>query len=316
MITDIQSITCTRKVVKANKLIEMPYPRNLQAIKATALCIALVNSTDISFRESYSLSFRQVAYFLGITKSHNYKAQIERAFIEANKPTYRLSKNVIAKLWASINFRDDGYIDFEFSRHLKKYLINLKKNFTEYQLYNILVLNSKHSARIYEVLKMWRHRKTAPVVTLDDLREMLAIRGYARYTDFKRYVLEPARNDLYSYTDIGFNYQEIKGRTGKAIRAVRFSIYDVKTVQDHDIQQRFKALRELQELFTSRQDAAAMPLNSPNTKAYDNAYFNFINNRHNYPPGFTFEQHCSDNGLQIVAHGRGKHLTAQASLPI
>lgn len=316
MTIDIQSITCTRKVVKANKLVEMPYPKNLQAIKATALCIALINSTEENFRDYYALSFRQVAYFLGITRSHNYKQQIERAFLEANKPTYRLSKTVVAKLWASINFRDDGYIEFEFSKRLKKYLVALKKNFTEYQLYNILVLNSKHSARLYEIMKMYRHRKTAPVVKVEELREMLSVKGYKKWNDFKRYILEPARNDLYNLTDIGFNFEELKGRSGKGIKAVRFLIYDTKTVQQQEIKQRFRALRELQQSFSSREKKHVRPLNSSNSAAYDQAFTNFSNNRHLYPDGLSFEEHCQDNGLTIVQHGKGKHLTAQGALPL
>lgn len=84
----------------------------------------------------------------------------------------------------------------------------LKGNFTQYYLENVLKLSSKYAIRIYEwcVLKRRADRTSAalPLVSLKDFREFLDLdkNTYKVFSNFNARVLKPAEKDINENTDI------------------------------------------------------------------------------------------------------------------
>ncbi|MCR2042680.1 replication initiation protein [Anaerosalibacter massiliensis] len=114
------------------------------------------------------------------------------------------------------------YID----KDLIPYILDLKKNFTRYQIENILQLRSSYSVRIYELLKQYESIEERKI-NIKDLREYLGIEEeYERFYDFERSVLKVSKKEINKFTDIKINYEKIK--KGRKIIAIKFTIQPVQ----------------------------------------------------------------------------------------
>lgn len=99
-----------------------------------------------------------------------------------------------------------GYIEAKFNDDMRPFLLQLKRRFTQYSLMSFMQLSSQHSMRIYELLKM-RQGLRYLRISVEELREILCCEHtYKRFTDFRRWVLDNAREELKEKADIYFNY--------------------------------------------------------------------------------------------------------------
>ena len=122
-----------------------------------------------------------------------------------------------------------GEVDIVLSESLRPYLLDIKGNFTKYELINILVLHSKYSVRLYEIFKsyLWLHKWK---VGLTEFRELINIESkYEDYTEFKRNVIQPSIKEINKYTDLQIDFKSIK--KGRSIDKLCFSITEKKGVQ-------------------------------------------------------------------------------------
>lgn len=120
----------------------------------------------------------------------------------------------------------NAYIELKFNEDLKPHLLDLKKQFSKYELRYIIHLQSAHAIRIYEILKSHQYQKTIDL-DVDYLKVILEVaEKYKLYGDFKRKIIDKAQADLAQFCDIAFSYQEIK--SGKKVVTLRFSIFENK----------------------------------------------------------------------------------------
>ena len=104
----------------------------------------------------------------------------------------------------------NAYIEFKFNDDLKPHLLELKRRFAKYDLHNIVGLQSTHSIRMFEILKSYEYQGEVKL-EVEYLKTVLELGDkYKLYADFRRYVIDKAREDLEKYCDISFDYREIK----------------------------------------------------------------------------------------------------------
>jgi plasmid replication initiation protein len=104
----------------------------------------------------------------------------------------------------------NAYIEFKFNDDLKPHLLELKRRFAKYDLHNIVGLQSTHSIRMFEILKSYEYQGEVKL-EVEYLKTVLELGDkYKLYADFRRYVIDKAREDLDKYCDISFDYREIK----------------------------------------------------------------------------------------------------------
>ena len=118
--------------------------------------------------------------------------------------------------------KGNGVIKLQLSNHLKPYLLELKQNFTKYELINVLSLRSKYSIRLYELLKsyLWQGGWK---VSVKEIRELLETEGkYKEFKDFRKRVLNPAIEEINGYTDLQIKMTTLK--SGKTISHLHFKI--------------------------------------------------------------------------------------------
>ena len=118
--------------------------------------------------------------------------------------------------------KGNGIITLGLSKHLTPYLIELKRDFTRYELINILTLKSKYSIRLYELLKsyLWQGGWQ---VQVKELREILEVNNkYPEFKDFKKKVLQPTIEEINKYTDLQVEMQTLK--TSRSVTHLYFKI--------------------------------------------------------------------------------------------
>lgn len=118
----------------------------------------------------------------------------------------------------------NAYIELKFNEDLRPHLLDLKKQFSKYELRYIVHLQSAHAIRIYEILKSHQYQNTIDL-DVDYLKVILEVsEKYKLYGDFKRKIIDKAQGDLAQFCDLGFSYSELK--VGKKVVTLRFTIFE------------------------------------------------------------------------------------------
>jgi hypothetical protein len=119
-----------------------------------------------------------------------------------------------------MNHANDELV-LEVSGRLKPFLLQLRGNYTTYELQNIPRLKSTYSIRLYELLSQYRliGKRT---FELRDLMNKIGC-SYAAYGHFKHRVLSKSQKDLEEKTDLRFDFEEEKD--GRKVVGVIFYIY-------------------------------------------------------------------------------------------
>ena len=112
------------------------------------------------------------------------------------------------------------------------YLLQLKNNFTQYELQNVLLMKSKYSVRLYEILKSqsYKNKVRIPLVAL---KQLLNTAEYKVYQNFKVRVIQPAINEINALTDL--NIEVIPIKENKTIIALDFIIEEKTLVEKYEI---------------------------------------------------------------------------------
>lgn len=216
-------------VIKSNALVEASYRLSSIEQKIILTLATKIKKEDKEFREYY-FNLRSMANFLGLNSNSDYDYLRE------------VTKNLLSKVieiktedallqthWLeSVKYFDNNStVELRFNPELKPFLLQLKKNFTKYQLKYAIQLKSKFSIRIYELLKQYEGIGSR-LLCLEDLRKYLGIRAdeYSLYSNFKNKVLKVAQKELNAKTDISFDFLEIK--TGRKVTELKLIIVTSK----------------------------------------------------------------------------------------
>ena len=134
--------------------------------------------------------------------------------------------------WIQRAIIDDnlGEMQIRFDELLEPYLFDLKKNFTQYEFYNILAMKSQYSIRLYEILRSYEY-KHGVEFEINNLKEQLAATHYDKYKDFRCRVLDVAIKEILDFSDINVTYEAIKERN-KYSRII-FTVYRKKDLDEN-----------------------------------------------------------------------------------
>lgn len=123
-------------------------------------------------------------------------------------------------------FPKQGRLDLQIHPEMKKYFLQLKRNFTPLPIQEIMKCSSVYGQRFYELL--YRFRDTGWWnVSVDKLRQILKLENkYANFSHFRKYVLRQAQRDL-ANTNLSFSWNEIKAKGSRRIERLEFHV-DIK----------------------------------------------------------------------------------------
>jgi plasmid replication initiation protein len=115
-----------------------------------------------------------------------------------------------------------GVIEVKLDDDLMPYLLQLKNNYTSYALKYILAMDSQYSIRLYEILRSLEYRNCKHTFEVEHLKRLLDAENYARYPDFKRWVLDAAMREINELSDIAVDYLPIK--EGRKTAKIEFTV--------------------------------------------------------------------------------------------
>lgn len=227
------------KIDKSYKLITARYKLSTVEQKLVLSIISLIRPTDSDFM-NYQIPISQFD-FLADNNNHQrlkkYCKDIMSKPLEVNDN----GEWVLFNWFSHIRYKKE-MLECSVSPELKPYLLELQENFKSYDLKYILEMQSEYSIRIYELLK--KSEKMGYLeIDLEELQDLLQVpESFKRYDNFKRKVLQVTSIEIAKYSDIYFDFQEIK--KGKKVATLKFIINKNKQnlIADEDYQ--FKKFRE------------------------------------------------------------------------
>ena len=232
-------------VTKDNRLIQKAsYDLTMQQQKFLLYAISLIKPTDEKGKRYY-VSIPEMCRICGIDNTRgNYQAiyktveKIKKNGAFYFKPTGSTKRMYIDWI-VSVEFEETDTtqdiekaipraVSFCFDNRLEPYLFDLYKNFTAFELQNILPMKSAFSVRLYEILHSFSNvgEKT---FTLDELCDLLSVKKYERFNNFNRRVIQKALTEINCYTDLQVEDEQI--RSGHQVTAVKFIITRKNTVK-------------------------------------------------------------------------------------
>lgn len=214
-------------VKKSNALINASYTISLAEQRMILLAIATAGGkADVPLRVGAAAYAEQFQ----INRSTAYEALreasaslFERRFT-FQEETEKGLKTTVSRWVSHVSYAEGGgYVELMFSPHVQPLLCELERKFTHYALEQISGLSSAYAVRLYELLISWRSTGRTPVIERAEFRQRLGVEEgeYPRMTDFKRWVLDAAIDQINANTDITASYEQHK--RGRTITGFSFS---------------------------------------------------------------------------------------------
>ena len=121
-----------------------------------------------------------------------------------------------------IGYIDDlGCVELVFASDVIPLITRLEARYTEYELKQVVGLQSEYAIRLYELIIQWRSVGKTNPISLAELREKLGlVDEYKRIEAFKRRVLDLAVKQINEHTDITVEYEQHK--QGRVIKGFTF----------------------------------------------------------------------------------------------
>ena len=228
-------ITCSEErdklVVKSNDLIQKSrFSLTVQQQRVILYLISKIGYGDEDFKE-YEFDIRDFCRVCGLDDG-NGKHYIElkrqvKAIRDKSMWIESSEGEEVLLSWldgARIS-RNSGKIKVRLNEDMKPYLLQLRNNFTQYEIANVLCMRSKYSIRLYEFVKSIHFHELETYVrtfTVEELRRRLGAETYPRFCNFNQRVLKPAVREVNTYTDKDVSYEPIK--SGKKVETIELTI--------------------------------------------------------------------------------------------
>ena len=236
-----------KMVVKANDLIQKSrFNMTLQQQKMILFLISQVTPYDEDFKV-YEFSIQEFCRVCGIdiASGKNYR-DVKQAikdiadksvWIEVNGDEETLLR------WIEKPYINNksGLVKIRLDEDMRPYLLQLKENFTQYELIYTLYFKSKYTIRLYEFINSIHYREVEEYrrsFPLDALKSALGAETYEEYRDFKRRVLDVAVNEINNYSDKELTYTPIK--KGKSVVEIEFSVKTKSIMERLEIRDRIE----------------------------------------------------------------------------
>lgn len=222
----MQQLPLPGEIVKKSNAIARArwQPESIWEPRIVALVASKVRESDEDF-QTYRIPVAELIGLSDENLSGKQYQDISRSIAHLGKATIRIEGTKPRNfrqynIFAMCGY-EDGYLIAGFHPDLKPHFLNLKAQFTAYNLFEYLTLPSAYSQRIFEFLKSWANAPEV-VVSVAELHEMLNTPESFRkdFRQFRTRVLEKAHKDIQEKTSLRFEWEPVKA--GRSVEAIRF----------------------------------------------------------------------------------------------
>jgi plasmid replication initiation protein len=193
---------------------------------------------DNDFR-TYTVKIKELADFVGIKPDGQLYKHIVDAIEEIAETSVKIgnirdrkSKWRIIHWMSEANYDGNGTLTLRLSDEVKPYLLDLKSRgfFTQFQIKEILPMNSFYAIRLYQYLTMIQKKSKNSLeyieVSIQYLREYLECTNkFTQIGQFKSGVITTALNQINNNQNSEYWVQAEYIKTGRTVTHVRFYIH-------------------------------------------------------------------------------------------
>lgn len=236
-----------QRVYKANEIVQLKrFELSTLEQKIVAYMVSLIKK-DQENLEYVDASINDLCLLMGIEPGNGKNIQSLKDAIRklANKSEWaevykggERCETLVRWIEKPTFFYRSGIVRLKLDEDLKPYLIGLENRYTQYELENILAMQSKYGIRLFELCKSFESQGFFEK-TLEEFRAIFAVTGYGRWAEFKRNVLDMAVSEINRLTDVNVTWKaKMRGR------AVYSIIFCVRTKKGMTQYREVKELRE------------------------------------------------------------------------
>jgi plasmid replication initiation protein len=222
-------------IKKSNDLIEARYMFDLWETRFFLSILSQIKREDKELHV-YRIRFKDVIKTFGLKSNSSYdllrqaaKSIMDRKVAvayEKDGTTREILYHIIRKvdyLKADSELKageKHEYIDVVIEEEMKPFLLELQRNFTAYDLRNVVRLGV-YPIRMYELLKQYESIGKR-VLKIDELKKMFELTSeYPRFSNFYQKVIEPAIKEINKYTDLRI-LDVVKIKEDRNVTALQF----------------------------------------------------------------------------------------------
>ena len=246
-----------RKIVEHNDLITSVAKMDKTPLKIFELAVSCIDTENLPKDNTIYLSKEELFTFFDVSdngKHSRFKEAIskmqEQAFFEVREAKNKGFKFRRILPIPTVEWTDyDDKVMIRFNQDIMPYLIELKQNFTQYALSDLIDLNSKYSIILYKWLSMnynqYEHYSAKngrraeqvesyrnPSITVKELRVITdTVKDYPRFDNFETWILKKPIEEINAHTHFNVTYDKIK--KGRSIDSIVFHIEKKRTADDN-----------------------------------------------------------------------------------
>ena len=253
-----------RKVAEHNDLITSIAKMDKTPLKIFELAVSFIDTENPPSDNTVHLSKSEIYNFFDVSDNDKH-SRFKKAITtlhkqsifeirEMNEKRGKYEYQVISPLEKTTWNDYSDILTIKFTSSIMPYLINLKTNFTQYALLDIMELNSKYSIILYKWLSMqynqYEHYKNKggrrkeqlekycnPEIKVSELRVITDTSlEYKRFTHFETWIIEKPLEEINKHTHFMVTYEKIK--KGRNIDSIQFHI--TKKAQPQELNGEYK----------------------------------------------------------------------------
>lgn len=215
------------EVFKHNDMIQKArFSLSIQEQRMVLYAISKILPTDTHIKE-YTFDIKDFYNVIGWRKESytEFKAMLKKLRDKSWWVTLEDGVTESAVSWFSTvrSNQKSGKVTIKFHEDMMPFLIQLAQGqnfYTRFQLQYVLPMSSQYSPRLYEILKSYQYNNRQWFFDIDELKHLLDCENYTNFSDFKRFALDPAVEEINKYTDIAIFYSAEKD--GRKVIRVNF----------------------------------------------------------------------------------------------
>lgn len=240
-------------VTQSNQLILSAYEMTALEKRLLMLIIGLIRQNEDDF-VTYTIPAKQVYKHLGIRNNqYNSLKRVLRNLL-SRVITLETDRGYKHFQWLSVaeyikrgaDGNNEAQLAIRIHDHMAPFLLQLKKEFQQIPIQEIIELGSFSTIRLVEILLVatLNLQKKQAYFELEELKELLGLKGkYNEYRNFRRRILETAKKECEEKTSLGFSYT--KRTEGNTVIGLEFTVWKNATQKQTEVN--FEDTKEVSE---------------------------------------------------------------------
>lgn len=237
-----------RKVVEHNDLITSVAKMDKVPLKMFELAVSCIDTDNPPKDNIVYLSKQELFRFFDVSSASKH-TRFKKALETMQKQAYFVVReekekgfefeSIVPIPYIKWNDYDDE-VTIRFDIAIMPYLLDLKTNFTQYVISDIMELNSKYSIILYKWLCIQYHQYEHyqykgnrthlqleeyknPTISINELRKLTDTKNeYIDFRNFNQWVLKKPIKEISEYTHFTVTYEKLK--KGRSIDSIQFHI--------------------------------------------------------------------------------------------